>query len=930
MNQFCPAPIARLLLSLALCLLAATPAAAKRKKIVTLQRPADAVEVFTCDFTDNDWDVNYDLWPDGWKRIEGPEYPHYVEIEIGDSRETQSGRCLSIRLDGAQARISTPLIRVLPKFSYFLELKANVHKVAHSRVYVQLDYLNRFGKVRHSARQHLQMDKKGWQTVSIKASTIGSRDVDRAVIRIVTEKGERGDLDGEVSIGDIWLGRLPNMQLVANNEFHVYSDPKDVMIRCTLSGISERDPKILFQLLDATNRELGETGVKKLDGTEIIGTEQNLIQEESFNASDIVDAVGNQRMGYEGSENWHPNIEQNGGYGFFQVRAKMISSETGKLMDKRELTLAVIPPSDHSAQGEFGWTLPRADAPLRFEALESVLPLAGVSWVKFPIWFTPTNPARGDQILQFAERIAANDIETIGILQSPELDDDVELTEEERDLIPVGDVAEVFGRDPSRWGPMFDTIMTRMSLRVRLWQLGADSDTTLVGYPKLVEQVSRIRQQLFRFGQDVRVGLPWRWDTPQPEGPVSWDYGQFYSDPPLSADELDAHLNSLPKAGAEQWVSINPVDENTLTGDPQTRHQNRVREFIRQIVAAKKHSAKGIFVSNPFSGSHGLMTEEGKPGELLLPWRTASSLLGGASFLGHLTLPGGSDNWLFLRGDGQVVMVVWSDEPSTEELYLGDSIEQLDVWGKRVKTSRNGSRDVVSVGVMPTFVIGVNEAVARLRMAIEFEKTRLPSVFGQTHTNALLFKNDFPQGIGGKVTLFVPDRLRSEFSGEEVASAPWNINFPTERFVAAAGEAVRLPVEIELDDAAFGEQPIRIDFTIDSEEAGETRQFSIWRTLTVGLGDVSIEVSTMIDENGRMIVRQEMKNFASRPLNFKCYLYAPGRRRKRAQVFELGEQVDTKTYTYPNGEQLLGGDFKLRVEEIDGERVLIHRFIGNR
>ena len=59
------------------------------------------------------------------------------------------------------------------------------------------------------------------------------------------------------------------------------------------------------------------------------------------------------------------------------------------------------------------------------------------------------------------------------------------------------------------------------------------------------------------------------------------------------------------------------------------------------------------------------MTPEGKPGELLLPWRTAATLLGGAEYLGQLRLPNGSANWMFRRADGQVVMVVWNDDATT-------------------------------------------------------------------------------------------------------------------------------------------------------------------------------------------------------------------------------------------------------------------------
>src|SRR5262245_46050471 len=47
---------------------------------------SDSVTVFKCAFGD-DWDVNYDGWPDRWVRLDGPEYPHYVNIAIQDDSE---------------------------------------------------------------------------------------------------------------------------------------------------------------------------------------------------------------------------------------------------------------------------------------------------------------------------------------------------------------------------------------------------------------------------------------------------------------------------------------------------------------------------------------------------------------------------------------------------------------------------------------------------------------------------------------------------------------------------------------------------------------------------------------------------------------------------------------------------------------------------
>ncbi len=922
-----------------LCFLAtwfiATPAESARKRNKVWGRPADAVEIFRCDFDDETWDINYDGWPDRWERDEGPGYPHYVGMKLEETPETASGRCLRVRLDGAQARLSSPAIRVLPKFSYVLEMKVKVENAEHSRVMLRLDYMTESGEVRQTLRSQELPSNGKWTTVVIGPERPRDPEIDRAVLRLETERGEQGDLLGEVAIADIWLGRMPSLSVAANNLFHVYTDPGDVEVTCSLSGISERDPEIRFQLLDATSSELGKIGVKRLDGKAIV--EEKLIREESRRASDIVDGIGNHATGYEGATTWRPNIDQHGGFGFYQVRVKMLSSETGQKIDERTITLAVIPPPVFKVRGEFGWTLLHADEPLDFPALEKLLPLVGLNWVKLPIWFPEDNPDRGEQIIQFAERLSASDIETVGVIQHPDALQ-LDLLDEESPINRAAyEVANVFGGDPSRWTPMYDHIMSRLSLRIRWWQLGGDRDTSFVGYADLVQQIRSIRQRLYRFGQDVGLGLGWRWDTPLLEDQTSWEFEQMAANPPLTAAQLDARLSSSGPHSGKRWVLIHTEREELPNPDPKVRkeeHIQRVQEFIKKIVVAKKHGVDGIFLPDPFSGPHGVMTEEGKPGELLLPWRTAATLLGAAEYLGQLQLPNGSENWLFRRSDGKVVMVVWNehakDGPVEETLYLGEGVQLVDVWGKTATPPKDGNRDIVPVHRVPSFVLGLSEAVARWRMAVHFEQERIPSVFGQEHPNALLMKNTFKQGVGARVSLFVPDRLRKGADGDPRPSDQWKISTPGEDFSKAAGKDIRLPLEISLKDAAIGNQSVRVDFQIEADRADKRYEFSVWRSLHVGLGDVGMAFSTRIDDKGRLLVEQQMRNDSGKPISFKCFLHAPSRRRKRAQVFELGPEPDIKTYVYSSGDNLVGEEIKLRAEEIDGPRVLIERFVAER
>ena len=55
------------------------------------------MNVFHCTFGE-DWDVNYDGWPDRWVRKTGPDYPHYVNIGIQDDDDgrRQASACRSI------------------------------------------------------------------------------------------------------------------------------------------------------------------------------------------------------------------------------------------------------------------------------------------------------------------------------------------------------------------------------------------------------------------------------------------------------------------------------------------------------------------------------------------------------------------------------------------------------------------------------------------------------------------------------------------------------------------------------------------------------------------------------------------------------------------------------------------------------------------
>ncbi len=359
----------------------------------------------------------------------------------------------------------------------------------------------------------------------------------------------------------------------------------------------------------------------------------------------------------------------------------------------------------------------------------------------------------------------------------------------------------------------------------------------------------------------------------------------------------------MPRDGPQKWVLVEPL--------PRDRYPLNIRaaDLVQQMMSAKMHRADAIFVVNPFDEVSSLMNPNGTPGELLLPWCTTALMLSGTEYLGSIRMPKGSQNHIFTR-DGEAIMVVWNDRPTQEVIFLGTDVRQVDIWRRLTKPEMEEHRQVIPIGRFPTFITGVSEPVARWRMKVKFKHARMPSVFGKSHRNALELHNYFKQGVNSEIRITLP--------------SSWRIDQPRIKLKLSAGETREKPFEVRLPiDASGGLQDVRIDFEMTVDQP---YQFSVYRDLEVGLGDVTMEVSTRIDDDNMLIVEQRITNISDKVMDFKCLLYAPNRRRQRNQVFRLARGQDVKLYYYPNGRELVGESLWLRAEEINGQRILNHRF----
>ncbi|MBA4106180.1 MAG: hypothetical protein C0485_10500 [Pirellula sp.] len=848
-------------------------------------RHPDTVEVFACDFG-REWDLNYDNWPDRWQRVFKDGMPKYVEAGIVADPSAPTGQCLTIKVNGGGAMLQSPCASVSEKFSYKVESRLRVRGLQHARVQVRVEFCDEQKQVIETVESLWFQNTNGWVDCHIGPISPTDPRVQLARVALVVEPGKLTDLTGEASLAQVWLGRLPRMTVQSNSAYNVYTDPGDVEVECDLSGIMDSDPDILFELLDAS--------MQRLDGRRV-QFEGRLITERRSKASEIVEPEPDQHVAYAGSTTWRPVIRQ---HGFYKVRVTM---ETEQGMLKRDvINLIVAPPLSRPVEGEFGWSLAGDAIPLNFNALAQLLPQASINWVKLPVWYDPAEPRQGDDLVILTEKLAAADIETVGVLDRPPAG-----TEFARRLSPDAAIADTFAVDSSAWLPLLDPVLTRLSMRVRWWQLGADDDASLAADGNLQAKVLDLREKLFRFGQEVNLGIGWDWTQEALTGvALPWNFEQMSATPALTGSELAAYLDLPNRAGTRRWILVEPL--------PRSEYdlESRACDMVEQMLAGKIKGADAIFVARPFDDERGLMNDAGAPTDLFLPWRTAASLLGGAKFVGSIDLPSGSHNRIFETKQGEFLMVVWGDEPCEEAAYLGDDVRVIDVWGREELADAQGERQVIKVDRLPRFVLGLNPAVAQWRMDARFAVKHVPSVFGAAHNNKLQLHNSFPQGVSGTIEIVGPEG--------------WQITPARSDFKLAAGETFAKPIQVTLPfDATGGASPVRIDFVVDGERQ---YRFSVYRDLTVGDGQLELDTYTRLEEDGTLVVEQRMVNFNAAQLDFKCQLYAPGRRRQRAQVTRLGASPDVKIYRYPNGSELIGAEFWLRAQEIDGGRVLNHRF----
>eukprot|EP00913_Durusdinium_trenchii_P028278 g26506.t1 len=813
----------------------------------------------------------------------------------------------SLRFDvnGGRAIYYSPPLRVDSLHSYILEGYIRTQRLKHDAGLISISFLNhKRQRVKRYLSRPVSGTHNGWVRVQI-GPVAPTPDVRFIVVGCHIAHGKMMDIRGQVWFDQIRIGRLPRLTLVSNYHTHFKVPNAPIVISVKVGGLDiDSQYRLRLKMYDNRNSLANEAVYPLVARKPIAGIDS--------------DDEGEKPIPVEWRLRGSP-------HGFYSVEAALERNK--KVILVKKTTFVVMDLVEPGRDGEFGWSIANGSDEMPLRELADVAAQSGINMLKFPLWQSVFNnkPNRPVEITELFELLAHRRITPVGLLNKPPAAMRNKFGEK------WSGVSEVFTMPPKFWWDSVEPVIARYSSSIRHWQLGGEGDGSFVGLSRLSQTVQDVKQEFDKIGRDTRVGFHWDWKTPLPSRDdlphtflsLSENLAPALNENRTPAEKekkrlldgtsLRKELEKSKSSSLNRWVLLRPL--------PKSKHspEDRGRDLVQRMVAAKIGGAEAIFAADIFDEEYGLLNKNGSPALLYLPWRTTALALQGTEYLGSVGMPGGSENHLFVR-DGEAVFVLWSEKPRTEELYLGENVRVTTIWGETTPApvKRGTNRSIIDVGPSPVILRGCSEAVARWRQETHFEVAQLQSRSGG-QTQTVVVRNTFPQGVSGTIQLNVPDG--------------WSINPAQLKPIRAApGETVKRSMKITVpSNASLGDVKVRIDFDLIAERK---HSFQVYRTIKVGLGDVGMQVFDRVLKDGTLEIEQVITNNikADETLNFRCNLFVPNQQRQRRMVTKLGRGKDRKFYYLPNAEALRGKDLRLRAEQVNGNRVLNFRWkvLGSR
>lgn len=904
-----------------------------------------AESLYFWDFKRSDVRIS-DQWPVGWKRRHDRQHPAYVDIRVvprdpllasaalearpafaqlwavwknrdlattfNPERIPQPvmllhdalvDNCLEIKMNGAAAEIIGPVVALDDRFNYSLDAVVECQELNGHNLLVEFHLLDRNLKQIEKLTTGTLHGNVPWKQITSGNMNGRTSGFKFGQVHITVSPLHSRHLSGVVHIDNIRINRIPRLELTVDAKLHVARVGQAFTLSCSAVGISGNypNPSVRMQILDELDNVIREESIALERIKPITAPAQ--IASPKTKTNHYVSADSTQQPAslnvFDGLANWTTHIDAPGYY-----HARVYLGEIDGQHSDREIPLVVIDELVTEAASPFGWALPAGLSSEQIRAIPQLVRTYGAGRIKIPIWLDASIDAdKIDQLAWLIERLQSQKLICVGVIDQPPASQRKHFDDDQGQL-PITTIFQ----NSKTWEPLIEPILTRMSMKLNWFQLGSDDAHNFMANPQLNKAIADIKQKMQPYSQELQIAIAWSWLNGLPQNePLAWHALQLSSQPQLTAEELEYYSISQAHNGSIRWCSLNflSADKYTLI--------DRVRDLVERLTILKKSGISAAFVPRPMDPNVGLFNADFEPQAMSVPWRTLSQHIGPAAYVGNINLSHGSTNHIF-ENENEGVMLAWKELPTVEQLYLGDNITAIDMWGRslpvKVKQSARGQAEqCIEVGPWPTLIRGVDLRVAKFRMQFNLKATNLLSVIGREQSLPIQLTNTFGQAIRGKMELVAPTLLQNG-----IASMP---------LILSKGQTVEkeLPLHVR-SDASAGKHDVRFDFELNSDK---TYHFSTYRTLSLGFDDIEMDWQVVKSSDTQLVLRLEITNRAERETTFNCKFFPPPFPYQHFQIERVPVGTSSREFTMSLPSIDDNAEYWIRCEEAGNRRTLNYR-----
>ncbi|HET6249136.1 MAG TPA: hypothetical protein VFE47_15690, partial [Tepidisphaeraceae bacterium] len=828
--------------------------------------------------------------PMNWVKVEGTGYPHYVNGKLSNDRAHSGAYSFRFDLNGGGLVYRYPygLIPVQSGAHYRVEGYVQTTVLAHARARItgymtDLDGHVILSTVRHSKTYAASVDGEDWNRLAIDLSAEDSKAA-FLVLELellqpsqfaTTTLGDRAlfaqDIRGSAWFDDVTISQVPEVAMSSDRPGNIFRRSDPLLFHVTVSDRFTDDLS-------------GQVIVKDAEGTVV------------YQRSGAVDMTSAKQIG-PGQKEMSlalPNLKP----GWYE--ATLVMTSGGKFLHNESLDLIRLPDDGGGGRPDPRFGIIATALPFDgWDELPDLLPLMAAGRVKLAVWSKDGDiqQMNGDSFDRLLERLA-----DLGITPTACL---VDLPPALSTRLQANNWQQLLKHDPSEWRPDLAYLIARHGTHLDRWQLGADGSDIFVTDPRMRKVYAQVYGEFSVLMQNPDLAMPWpAWYDLEGELPAT----VALSVPPsVLPDQLPLYMQDIrAHQGHNLSLSLELLDRQRYGRLVQ------IKDLAQRMVYALSAGATRIDFPLPFTVRHEGGHIVKQPSEMLMVIRTLTATLGDAVYKGRVPLADGVEAFLFDR-NGQGILVVWGDSNvegvKPLALSLGERPVSVDLWGNVTPLLATGDKSAgkvkLTVGPMPTFLIGIDGEQAQLRASVGFDQPLVESSF-EPHTRRIHFENTYKTLLSGTLKLKAPPG--------------WTLNPPTFVFSLNPGEKFDQELTISFPYNSFaGPKPVSCEFQMQD---GGNINFTVPVMLTLGLTDVGMQSLALRDGND-VVIQQMISNYGEKPIDYTAFAIFPGQARQERLVTNLGPgNTVVKRYRFKDVKVLPGTKVRMGVKELTGVRVL--------